>query len=240
FRESDADTDEGNWLFAVTSGQLRIATASDAAPGTVVEDAMRAIRTGTNIDSIALAADAITLNGVNVTDYARKSQSNTFATHQVLANNVVLRGQDTEGAAHWMVGLGNDDEIYFGGSSAGLDVNILGGNVSVSTGGTFSVSGAALVPTIANSTSETLVPGQIHHVDGNCTVPTLAAGQWVAIVNHSASPITLTRRSGTALYWTATGADSATVTIPARGRVVVSCAATNSDYVGGDITGNTT
>lgn len=201
--------------------------------------------------TLTLAGTTMTLNGVDVTDFARKSQANTFTAAQTIsAATPFWRLEETD--------QGTDGKNWLGVSSGGsLSIRPYTDALAAGTGGlTMSRSGATVTgavlaataiqldgatraATIANSTSTTLTPGQIHHVTGNCTVPTLTAGQWVAIVNHSSSPITLTRRSGTALYWTLTGENSATVTIGPRGRVVVSCAASGSDYVSGDIVGNT-
>src|SRR5690606_35256984 len=53
--------------------------------------------------------------------------------------------------------------------------------------------------TAATSTSATLVAGQIHHRSSNTTVPSMNAGQWVAVQNTSTSSITLSQGSGVTL-----------------------------------------
>src|SRR5690606_134420 len=53
--------------------------------------------------------------------------------------------------------------------------------------------------TAATSTSGTLVAGQIHHRSANTTVPSMNAGQWVAVQNTSTSSITLSQGSGVTL-----------------------------------------
>lgn len=98
--------------------------------------------------------------------------------------------------------------------------------------------GAIYAPMILSSTSTTLVKGQIHHITGNATLPALAAGEWCCVVNNSGSAITITK-GGTTAYWTAAGVSVSTVTLAARGRLVVSGAGSSVDYISGDITGYT-
>src|SRR5690606_10411711 len=57
--------------------------------------------------------------------------------------------------------------------------------------GDVTIGGAARAGTAATSTSATLVAGQIHHRSSNTTVPSMNAGQWVAVQNTSTSSITL-------------------------------------------------
>lgn len=77
FTETDAATDNKNWEFQVASGGTLFGLVYnddlDSSTTWVQVD-----RTGTTVDSIALAATAITLNGVSAADYARLSQSNSF------------------------------------------------------------------------------------------------------------------------------------------------------------------
>src|SRR5690606_36754960 len=49
---------------------------------------------------------------------------------------------------------------------------------------------AARAGTAATSTSSTLEDGQIHHRSANTNVPSMNAGQWVAVQNTSTSSIT--------------------------------------------------
>jgi hypothetical protein len=86
------------------------------------------------------------------------------------------------------------------------------------------------------STSTTLVKGQLHNITGNATLPTLAAGEWVAVVNNSGSPITITKSADTT-YWTTGGVSVATVTLAARGRLIATGAGSSESYVSGDISG---
>ena len=100
-------------------------------------------------------------------------------------------------------------------------------------------SAGVTIPRITPSTSTTLVLGQLHNLTGNATLPAMAAGDWLAIVNNSGSAITITEQSGYATYWTALGVSMSTFTIPARGRVVVTGAGSATAYVSGDISAYT-
>lgn len=79
----------------------------------------------------------------------------------------------------------------------------LGGNQTMDGNKTFlgdvTIGGAARAGTAATSTSATLAAGQIHHRSSNTTVPSMNAGQWVAVQNTSTSSITLSQGSGVTL-----------------------------------------
>jgi hypothetical protein len=80
WRDTASAANNQYWRNYVSLGAQLFTVNSD---DNLVESAWLAVnRTGTVVDSIALAATAITLNGVNVTDYARLSQPNTFTTTQ--------------------------------------------------------------------------------------------------------------------------------------------------------------
>jgi hypothetical protein len=49
-QETDAAADEGNWMFRLQGGQLSLATATDAAPSTLVNKLFSIDRTGTVLD----------------------------------------------------------------------------------------------------------------------------------------------------------------------------------------------
>ena len=94
-----------------------------------------------------------------------------------------------------------------------------------------------LAPTIAQSTSTTLAAGQVHAIDGNATLPNMAAGQWVTVINNGSSARTVTKNGSDTMYWTATGSSVTSVTIPARGRASFVCADGTNVYASGNITG---
>lgn len=89
------------------------------------------------------------------------------------------------------------------------------------------------------SSSTTLAAGQAHYITGNATLPALAAGEWVSIINNSGSPITISESLGYTTYWTTSGASVSTVTLAARGRLFAEGVGSSVAYVSGDITGFT-
>lgn len=81
--QTDATADEGRWNLEARSDQLLLETLSDAgSSGTAL---LTAVRTG-NTATLALVGTTLTLNGINVTDFARLSQSNTFASGDIIIN----------------------------------------------------------------------------------------------------------------------------------------------------------
>lgn len=95
--ESDAAADEKIWRLNAAAGDLIWSTRTDVNGGG--STFMTVGRTGTTVDSLALAATSITLNGIAATDYARLSQSNTFtgSTQQITNTGgarLVLRDPD--------------------------------------------------------------------------------------------------------------------------------------------------
>jgi hypothetical protein len=76
--ETDAAADEGHWSFSANGGQLRFRSSNDA--NNAVNTWLLANRDGNTVDSLALSATIITLNGVAASDFARLSASNVFTT----------------------------------------------------------------------------------------------------------------------------------------------------------------
>lgn len=89
------------------------------------------------------------------------------------------------------------------------------------------------------SSSTTLAAGQAHYITGNATLPALAAGEWVSIINNSGSAITISKNGSSTTYWTAAGSSISTVTVPARGRIFAEGVGSSVAYVSGDISGST-
>ena len=90
-RETDAATDEKNWIVRAAGGDSRISTASDAAPSSVVATALRISRTGTVVASIDLTATVVNVNGspVQTTStadarYAQLAAANNFTQQQTI------------------------------------------------------------------------------------------------------------------------------------------------------------
>ncbi len=98
-RDTGAASNEKDWFIQSSSGQFRIGTSNDAGAG--VANAILMDRTGTTVDSIALTATAITLNGVAATDFARLSQANTFTGLQTISTTAPeIRFNETDAAAN--------------------------------------------------------------------------------------------------------------------------------------------
>ena len=89
--------DTKNWRQWVSGTSWQIQTETDA--GGAGSDVIVATRSGTTVSTLALSATAITLNGVAASDFARKSQANTFtATPQTIsAANAAYVATDTGG-----------------------------------------------------------------------------------------------------------------------------------------------
>lgn len=178
---------------------------------------------------------------IAASDFARKSQANTFTADQT------IRRTDT--AAGYVVNFNDAVQGYLYasdgavailmGSASAHPVQLMTNNtarLTISSGGAFDFhSGAVLAATIANSDSETLVAGQQHFIDANATLPNLAAGQWIQVINDSGSSITISKNGSDTTYWTATGATvSTSFTLAARGVLTARCnPAGSAVYVSG-------
>lgn len=245
---TSAGSDAKLWAFSVsTAGTLQILTRTDVDGGG--ETLLEATRTGTGITALALAADSITLNGVGITDFARIGVANTFLLSQKLsaADEVYLRLDDsTAGASLRQFGVATADGSFVIASLAddnsygATALQITKNSSQVITSATLSaaaitLAGATTAATITNSDSETLVAGQLHFIDGNATLPNLTAGQWVQVINDSASPITISKNGSDTTYWATTGATvSTSFTLAARGVLTARCnPAGSSVYVTG-------
>jgi hypothetical protein len=177
------------------------------------------------------------LAGVASTDFARLSQANEFLAIQKITAAVAVQRFRESGAAsdekEWFIGglnsgrfrMGTESDAVSGGNDF-LAVDRTGTTVdSVAlTATAITLAGAVTAATIANSDSETLVAGQLHFIDGNATLPNLTAGQWIQVVNDSASPITISKNGSDTTYWAASGASvSTSFTLAARGVLTARC-----------------
>lgn len=246
FIETDASTDESRWEIAVNSSRFVLSTLTDN--GQFGANVLRVQRSGTAVSEIALNATAITFNGVNVGDYARKSQPNTFTADNTFGGEVWLSSgtpriwlQETD--------AGPDNGLWHIQASGGVlsigvrtDAfaadNIISVTRSGGTVGTVTIGGDVRASRIATSTSTTLSAGQIHAVTGNSTLPNMTAGQWVGVINNSNSPITVTKNASDTMYWTASGSSVTSVTVAARGKATFICADGTNVYASGNILGS--
>src|SRR5690606_20078184 len=82
--ETDQPEDGRLWAFSLAGKNFRLGAVADAYSGSIPGSSLvfNVARSGADVSSIAigsgLGTSTITLNGVNVTDYARLSQANTF------------------------------------------------------------------------------------------------------------------------------------------------------------------
>lgn len=82
--ETDAVANGKLWRLIAQGGTLSLHARTDA--DVFASTPLIITRTGTTISSIALAATAITLNGVDSSDFARVSQNNTFTGNNTISN----------------------------------------------------------------------------------------------------------------------------------------------------------
>lgn len=208
WKDTTAGNDQKTWGVISQSGSAYIGASYTDAGAFVEALLIGAKNTSGEWTSLAIAADAITLNGVASTDFARLSQAVTFAS-TLASGAATLASASITGAA--------------------------------TVGTTLGVTGALTAATLANSTSTTLVAGQLHFITGNATLPNLTAGQWIELINDSASDITISKNASDTTYWTATGASvSTSFTLSARGRLSAVCSPAGSVvYVSGNISAAT-
>lgn len=66
YKDTDAATNEKNWLFRAAGNLFFISTATDAAPGAGVANAVLITRSGTTVTSVNFSATNVQVNGNNV------------------------------------------------------------------------------------------------------------------------------------------------------------------------------
>jgi hypothetical protein len=130
FHETDAAANNGHWLCGANGEQFRCRTSVD--DGSAVGTWLLVDRTAQTVDSLALSATAITLNGVAASDFARLSAANTFTavpfTIGAASARIVLN--DTSGAqSNWIQFTDNGTATWFlgGDNVAG---NLCGGSAA--------------------------------------------------------------------------------------------------------------
>lgn len=215
--ETDAAVDNRLWDVFVNTEQLSWRVVDDAISSGV--SYLTVNRTANVVDSIALAATSITLNGVASSDFARLSQSNTFtgSTQQITNTGgarLVLRDPDATADEQCFFAISQTDTFnlfasedanctsttnatsFFQVTRTGTtvdDVRFPNGTVRVST----AASPAAVIsPTIANITSRSNTTGVIASFQVNGSAATEAT-QSLTRANgaNSAGPILFLNKS---------------------------------------------
>lgn len=219
--------------------------------GTVSGHDFHVITGGTARISVT-GAGAVTIGGVASTDWARLSQSNTFTGVAQTVSGTSARWQCADGSVAARLMAEASSSAVEVGATSNHPAKFLTNNLNryeISSGGnhdfksgTATFGGAVSAPNVANSSSTTLVAGQMHFIDGDATLPNLTAGQWITVINDGASSRTISKNGSDTTYWTLTGASvSTSFTLAARGRLTAVCnPAGTSVYVSGSgITGAT-
>lgn len=94
-----------------------------------------------------------------------------------------------------------------------------------------------------SSNSTTLAKGQVHLITGDATLPALAAGEWIAIINASTPDITITRPTAHGMFWGVigyTGSTLQTVTLGGFAMLVAVGIGSSDVVVNGNVKSYTT
>lgn len=218
--ETDQDEDGGLWVFSLAGGAFRLGAVADSYSGSIPASSMvlHSTRSGADITSttirggaeIELNADDIDINGdADISGTLAVGGAATFAA-STFSGTVTLSGAagarvfdivNTDASQIWaMRTLSN--QLQIGARASNGSWSNPPAFVITRSGDTITqveVPVAARAGTAATSTSSTLEAGQIHHRSANTTVPSMNAGQWVAVQNTGTSSITLSEGSGVTL-----------------------------------------
>lgn len=207
-QNTSAAANNGRWnLYADSSGVFYLRAIDDA--GENGENAITISRSDDEVATIALAADNITLNGVDVTEYPRKGVENTFTdaqkiqgeyTSSIAGVHVALDVSATTTAR--VLGLttgANPAPLQFYASTLSY-TNGTTERFAVDSSGVFTYGGIEVgykdIPIYASGDGG----GKVQVVSSNQTIDTgIAAGKCYAFYNDSGSAITITQGSGMTL-----------------------------------------
>lgn len=199
-------------------------------------------------DRWTIEGASVSIGGVLTSDLALKNVQNTFTDSQIISAasaSLLLRETDAAANNQWWGFNANGEQlrgVVYNDVFAANNWFVVDRTDNTVDAIAFSatnirLSGAVLAATIATSTSTTLVAGQVHAITSNAALPNMTAGQWVGVINNSASPITVTKHASDTMYWTASGASVTSVTVAARGKASFICADGANVYASGNITG---
>lgn len=205
FVDTGADENEANYSLRAVGGVFRLQFSGDANVGGNTTTPLSIARTGTVVDEIELNATALDFNG-NADISGTLTMGGAVLLPQGSASAPsVARGNDPDTGLYFPAGntvglsAGGSLVASFSQSEIDLTATTLDFNGNADISGTLSVGGAVRAGTAATSTSATLAAGQIHHRSADTTVPSMNAGQWVAVQNTSTSSITLSQGAGVTL-----------------------------------------
>jgi hypothetical protein len=106
FHETDAAANNGHWLCGVNGEQFRCRTSVD--DGSAVGTWLLVDRTAQTVDTLALSATAITLNGVASSDFSRLSQDNVFTQSDAGAATIANNNTNAGTGAYSQITAGNN------------------------------------------------------------------------------------------------------------------------------------
>ena len=183
FRDTDATVDEKNWIVRGDQDLFRIQSASDASPGSGVENAISIDRSGTDITTVTIGAGSQTLV------LGGGSTGNT--------NYIEIgKGFDVDSGIKWNRGATTDSRIYVNAGENMYftvdETNTLSSNsfiwqanagtvMSLTDGGALDITGALTLGTALDEAEggtgqTTYATGDILYASGANTLAKLAAG----------------------------------------------------------------
>jgi hypothetical protein len=104
--ETDAAANNGHWLCGANGEQFRCRTSVD--DGSAVGTWLLVDRTAQVVDTLALSATAITLNGAPASDFARLSQDNVFTQTDAGAATIANNNTNAGTGAYSQITAGNN------------------------------------------------------------------------------------------------------------------------------------
>jgi len=172
--------DTKNWRQWVSGTSWQIQTETDA--GGAGSDVIVATRSGTTVSTLALSATAITLNGVAASDFARKSQANTFtATPQTIsAANAAYVATDTGGTITTNFASGGGTGGGYAGTATNHSFDLFTNGTSrysISNGGNHDFKSGTAVFGGAATANSSLTAAAAFMTSNAITPPGLSASQ---------------------------------------------------------------
>lgn len=222
FRETDQGTDNKNWDFVFQDRMFRMRLLDDATLSAT--SYFTVTRSGMSVTDIALTADSISLNGVNIEDYARLSQQNEFTVvAQTISSGsgprlILNRTNAPENQKRTYISVGSDGSVAMGSCQDGSIVAVesfltasrsgtswVNANLTVSNDINLNCSrlrnnGVDIYEVASRITGSTFSVGRVLVTTSNVTLTTgIPGGRIGCIYNSSGSSITIGQGSGLTL-----------------------------------------